>query len=91
MKVEMTDKGWNEIVTTKVVITQFASRNPFSTVEEWNSFNKRHPNIGRKRKTCNCCKRSWNELTGGVNLIFTTKGNKSVCDICLSALKERKQ
>lgn len=88
-KIELTDKGWNEIVITSIEITEFSSREPFMTITEWIAFNKKYPKIGRKRKTCNCCKNSWEKLEGGVNLIFTNKGNKSVCDECLSLLKER--
>jgi len=87
--IELTSKGWNEIeiIETKIEITKFSSREPFMSIKEWLLFNNTYPKIGRKRKICNCCKNNWEDLEGNVNLIFTNKGNKSVCDKCFETLK----
>lgn len=89
MKTELTDKGWKEITVKEIVITSISERKEFCSIEEWLLFNKRQPKIGRKRKTCNCCKTNWEKLKGAVNLVFTDKGNKAICDNCLNTLKKR--
>lgn len=87
MKVSLTKKGWDEVTTSHIEVASIP-RSAIHSVEVWNSFNKRHPGIGRNRQVCNCCRLSWKNLKGYVNLIFTNKGNKAVCDDCLSKLKE---
>lgn len=87
MKVTKNDLGWSEIVTTNIQITNLGN-NPFTTIEDWVDFNNRFPKIGRKRKTCNCCKKEWEVLSGNVNLVFTDKGNKVLCDECYNFFKK---
>jgi len=88
MKVTLTSKGWDEVSVSRIEITSIPYEHTLHSVKGWLDFNKRHPKIGRKRKTCNCCKKSWKKLNGSVNLIFTNKGNKAVCDSCLQKIKE---
>ena len=88
MHTELTEKGWKEVVTTHVNIIHLGNKDFSFDIEYWLDFNKRHPSIGRKRKSCNCCKKSWTKLKGKVNLVFTDKGNKSVCDDCYENLQE---
>ena len=88
MKTEFTDKGWKEITTKYINVERFATKT-FISVSQWVHINERYTRIGRKRKTCNCCKKPWKELSGNVNIIFTDKGNKPVCDDCLQNLKKR--
>jgi len=87
MKTKPTNKGWDEIKTTHIEIVRIPNKSTLTSVEMWLDFNKKHQNIGRNRKTCNCCKKSWSNLEGMVNLVFTNKGNKSVCDDCLRKLR----
>lgn len=81
MKIKKNNDGWSEIVTTNIKITNLGN-NPFSTIDDWLATNKKFPKLGRKRQTCNCCKKKWEKLSGNVNLIFTNKGNKVICDDC---------
>ena len=86
MKKTVTKTGWSETTIKNINITSLCiPGNPFATVDSWTDFNKRYPKIGKKRKACNRCGEKWK--SGYVNLIFTDKGNKSVCDKCYEYLK----
>lgn len=89
MKSVLTNKGWDEITTQHIEVTGIASKNPIHKVYFWNEVNKQHPSTRRSKMSCDCCKTSWKKLTGGVNLVFTNKGNKTVCDKCLELIKNR--
>ena len=80
-------KGWSEITTKHINITDFCKNNTHfnNTVEQWIASNKRI-NLYHKRKTCNCCKRKWKEITGNIHFIMTDKVNKIVCDDCFDKL-----
>lgn len=87
MKTTLTDRGWVEVTAKHFNIEKFSSRNPMMSVKDWVEFIKRLK-LDRKRKTCDCCKRPWIEVDGGVNLVFTNKGSKAICDNCLKTLKD---
>lgn len=87
-KYHFNNDGWTEIKTTETKITSLGN-NPFTTIEDWILFNKKFPKIGRKRKTCNCCKKKWEKLSGNVNLVFTNQGNKVICDNCYQFFLEK--
>jgi len=83
MKVEYTENGWKEITTVNINITRIAKRK-FFEVENWLETNKRLGLKGEEFRTrCQRCKRKWEELTGNVNLVYTDKGNKALCDQCV--------
>ena len=83
----MLDNGWEDIVTTKFEITAFSPKK-FCTVDSWVEFNDKNPAMIRHRVGCHCCKKKWVYLSGEVNLVFTNKGNKTICDECYNKLKE---
>lgn len=87
MKTEFTDKGWREITTKNINVERFGSK-PLMLIGQWVDFNNRYPRIGRKRNICNCCRQKWTRLKGSVNIVFTDKGNKAVCDDCFLKLRE---
>ena len=89
MKTEWTSNGWKEI-TTKVVSVTNAPEKSLMSVEDWLDFNRRHPRIGRHRRACKCCKDRWDIKAGYVHLLFTDKGNMTVCDSCYSRYKHIK-
>lgn len=86
MKNMMTNTGWTE-TTTKIITVTALGKKAILSVEHWVDFNRRYPKIGRKRKTCKRCRRKWTELAGDVNIVFTDKGNKAVCDDCMKELR----
>lgn len=88
MRTEWTDSGWKEIVTKQIAVQEIGRR-PLMTVSKWLDFNKRFPKLGRRRSKCDSCKVSWDQLSGQVHIVFTDKGNKSVCDGCVTEMKER--
>lgn len=90
MKTEITDIGWRE-TTAKNIVVEYYGTKPLMTVDQWVDFNERFPQIGRKRKTCKCCKKRWTDLTGNVNIVFTTCGSKAVCDDCFRELSLKKK
>lgn len=82
MKTIKTPDGWRE-VTTKVFFIETLGKKPFMSVCKWIESSKR---IGlyRKRKKCSCCKIPWEEMNpdGDLFLVFTDKGNKTICSDC---------
>jgi hypothetical protein len=88
MKTIIKSGGWSEITTKNINITSEPTK-PFMTVEKWIESNKKIK-LYHKRKSCNCCKTKWEKLTGYVYLIFTDKGNKTVCENCLPKLIDKK-
>lgn len=87
MKNEYTDTGWREITTKNIIVERFGTK-PLMPIEPWVDFNERYTRIGRKRKTCKCCRKKWTDLTGNVNIVFTDNGNKAVCDDCFKELRK---
>jgi hypothetical protein len=86
MKVELTDTGWKEIATRVVKIERFGKK-PLMTKQEWLDFNRKFPQIGRKRQKCKCCRTEWIESNSEyVHILFTNQGNQAVCDECFSRL-----
>ena len=88
MKTEMTETGWKEITTVNIVVEKLGTKT-LMLVTQWLDFNRRYPNIGRKRRACKCCRRNWEGLSGNVHIAFTNKGNKSICDGCFNELSEK--
>lgn len=86
MRTRITNTGWTE-ETTKVITITALGKKPLLPVAEWVDFSKRYPRIGKKRKDCERCRRKWTELTGGVNMVYSDKGNKAVCDDCMKELR----
>ena len=84
MKIEITDTGWKEITTKEIKIIGERWSGAFGnmTIKEWIESVKR-TGLTKHRKTCNCCHRSWEDLSGRVNFFFTDKGNKEICDECV--------
>ena len=88
-KIELTSKGWNEVTTKNITILKKGAQ-PLSNVTKWLENLKNKPQLGDTYKTnCSLCKRKWGEVpdTGNVNIVFTTDGNKILCDDCLSKFK----
>ena len=87
MKTEFTDKGWREITIKNIIVESFGEK-PYMPISQWLYYNKRYGQIAAKRKLCPCCRKKWEEMTGSVNIVFTNKGSKPVCDDCLKGLRE---
>ena len=78
------EDGWDDVKVTSIIVKSLKIN--FSSIESWLDFNNKHPNIGGRRKTCACCKANWSGMDGVVNLAQTNKGNKPVCDRCVSVM-----
>ncbi len=79
MRIEFTATGWIELTTKNIVIRKKGGK-PLMTVDAWIKVNNR---LGfTDRQNCTACKRKWEALVGNVNILFTNKGNKVVCDPC---------
>ena len=87
MKIEITPLGWKEISTKNINVTDFCKNNIYfnDTVEDWIKSNKKIK-LYHKRKTCNCCHKKWEDLSGHIHFIMTDKGNKIICDNCFEML-----
>jgi len=88
MKIQYTKKGWKEITTKNIIVTNIIDI-PFMPVEKWLDFNVRNPAIAENRKDCKRCKRKWEE-TGSENvfIVTTNDGNKTICEECYKEIKE---
>jgi hypothetical protein len=89
MKIKPTPTGWAEITTKRIKVTGFSEK-PFMKVKDWLSSSLRlFKGIPRKRKSCNKCRTRWAHLPAdsNINLVFTNKGNKIICDDCFKELK----
>ncbi len=83
---EYTSEGWVEIKTTNITVNSI-NKTPIMNVAAWIDANKKL-GLYKNRKVCNCCKRKWKILIGDVWLVFTSKGNKTICDYCRTAIKQ---
>lgn len=87
MRVEYTDIGWNEIVTTKIEIKSILLN--FFDLEKWLDFNERHPKIGKNRGKCQCCKKQFKDIGTNIALATTNGLNKPLCQICAEYFRDK--
>lgn len=80
MKTIIKNRAWSEVTTVNINLTSTPTKS-FMSVREWIESNKKL-NLYHKRNRCNCCKSKWEKITGDVYLVFTDKGNKTVCGNC---------
>jgi len=86
MSHEKTLTGW---ITTVVETHIIKLVKPIIKVGEWNSFNNKHPTIGKNRLTCDRCGKLWEKMPNDeyVNICMMEKEkNRCICDNCLSEL-----
>lgn len=89
MSIVKTDTGWVQTVVTKHTITR--CKKMLSTVESWNKFNLKHPDIAKGRLCCARCRTPWTQLPDdqGINICFMDKEkNRVICDKCLSEIDQ---
>jgi hypothetical protein len=87
MKTEITNTGWNEIITKSINVTFRAK--PFQPISFWLEHQKRHPEMNNKgRNHCERCKVRWNQFSNDemTYFVMTDKGNKVVCQACWDAI-----
>jgi len=85
MKVNIFKGSWEEVTTKKITVkAEWKEFLPDMSIRNWIDTNKKLRL--NKRKTCNCCHRNWESLTGNIHFLQTNKGNKIVCDECCKKL-----
>lgn len=84
MKIQINKNGWTEI-TTKNIIINSINKDPFILNKDWLNYNKKFGDKKRKRQSCKCCKRKWEETKSDIYLIMTNIGNLSICINCVRA------
>ena len=88
MKVEITDTGWKEITTTKIILgKEFKNFMEDMSVILWVKTNKKLNLNKGIRNHCSCCHEPWLKLSGNTHLFPSNKGNKLICDSCCEKLK----
>ena len=88
MKSEITKTGWKETKVKHFNINTIPDK-PFMKISNWIESNKLL-GLHKKRKSCNCCRVPWEKLNpdDDMYLVFTDKGNKTVCADCFAKLQE---
>ena len=83
MKIEKGTLQWKEITTKTIKIIQKWDSPMFDqTTKEWIESNKKIGLHKKWRKSCCCCKKPWEKISGKIVFIQTNTTNKIICEKC---------